>query len=234
MVGFGYDEAFYFNFGLPVADFAVSCYFGYRIHATGQENVSKKGPLLLCSNHISYVDPVVVAMTAGRRLNFMAKKELFHIPEIKSSPFKYAIKKSFSTILTKLGAFPVDREKFSRSALEYSIDLLEKNEAVYMAPEGTTKKEINNIKEGFALIYNWYFRKTGEELSIVPAGIVYKNKIKNSKGRSFPAPLSEVLVNYGKPLELKKYNSMSDRERRKEITNDLEEKLLELTSAYNA
>jgi len=231
MTEFKYSEKFYSCFGLPVADSAVRLYFANRIYVTGQENIPNEGALLLCSNHVSYFDPVIVAMTAERRLNFMGKKELFYIPELKSAPFKHIIKKSFSSILTKLGAFPVDRKKFSRSALEHAVELLKEDEALYMAPEGTTHPEINKLKEGFALIYNWYLRSTNKELQIVPAGIVYKKRIKKSNGKSFPAPFSEVRINYGKPLELKKYEDMNDKERRKAITEDLEERIRELTSA---
>ena len=63
----------------------------------GRENLPEHGALL-CPNHNSNWDPVLVALKVpvNYRLHIMAKKELF-------------CNKVFDWVLRKLGAFPVDR-----------------------------------------------------------------------------------------------------------------------------
>ena len=64
-----------------------------RFRAYGSENVPKEGAFLLCANHKSNIDPVLLAAGAGRQMTFMAKDELFHVP-------------LFGRLIRRLGAFP--------------------------------------------------------------------------------------------------------------------------------
>lgn len=49
----------------------------FRVKVTGRQHIPKKGPVIICSNHTSNLDPPVVGMTASRTIHFMAKEELF-------------------------------------------------------------------------------------------------------------------------------------------------------------
>ncbi len=89
----------------------------------GEEKVPKEGPLVVASNHSRYADPILVCMAVPRRLQWMAKKELF-VPPLRR--FFYL-----------LGAFPVDREKGGRAALRTALALLEGGWALGIFPEGT-------------------------------------------------------------------------------------------------
>ena len=51
-----------------------------RFRAYGSGNVPKEGAFLLCANHKSNIDPVLLAAGADRQMTFMAKDELFHVP----------------------------------------------------------------------------------------------------------------------------------------------------------
>ena len=53
-------------------------YFPYKTHHAG--NIPRQGAFILASNHISNLDPVVLGICSIRRLDFMAKKELFKSP----------------------------------------------------------------------------------------------------------------------------------------------------------
>ena len=66
----------------------------FRLEAIGVENVPAEGPVILCSNHISVMDPPTIGTPLNREIRFMAKQELFEIP-------------LFGRFITKLGAFPV-------------------------------------------------------------------------------------------------------------------------------
>ena len=47
----------------------------YRPVIEGTENIPRTGPLLLASNHLSFVDSIVIALVTPRRVVFLAKSE---------------------------------------------------------------------------------------------------------------------------------------------------------------
>ena len=52
----------------------------FRIELIGAENVPEDKPLLVCPNHTSNWDPVLLGAACDRQIRFMAKKSLFRIP----------------------------------------------------------------------------------------------------------------------------------------------------------
>src|ERR671914_725610 len=98
--------------------------FGFTIH--GAEKVPKEGSLIVAANHRRYADPVFVPMAVPRRIQWMAKKELFVFPLVRFFFF--------------IGAFPVDRQKGGRAALRTALDLLAAGWALGIFPEGTRRK----------------------------------------------------------------------------------------------
>lgn len=147
----------------------------FRIKIEGTENVPKKGGLVLASNHISELDPVIVAIYLKRRVHFMAKAELFQRPLLRS-------------IVTHLSAFPVNRGKGDTTAIDYSIKLIQEGHVLGIFPEGTRSKtgRPGKAKSGVVLIAS----KTGAD--VVPCAIVTKNgKIR---------PFRKITIRYGKPI----------------------------------
>ena len=55
----------------------------YRLEVYGLENVPKDNEYIVCPNHLSTLDPPMIAGILPRRVSFMAKKELFDIPFIR-------------------------------------------------------------------------------------------------------------------------------------------------------
>lgn len=102
-------------------------FFRWKVY--GRENVPDDGVYVFCSNHISWFDPPLVgcAVKPNRQVCFMAKKELFEIPV-------------FKNIITKMGAFPVDREQISRQTIQHALDVLNKGCDLGLFPEGTRSK----------------------------------------------------------------------------------------------
>ncbi len=72
----------------------------------GREHLPRTGPLLLASNHRSFLDPFVIGTLVRRPVYYMAKRELFE-------------KRWQAWLLNALGAFPVDRGAGDRDAMEY-------------------------------------------------------------------------------------------------------------------
>ncbi|OWZ82942.1 lysophospholipid acyltransferase family protein [Natranaerobius trueperi] len=103
----------------------------YPIKIEGYENLPNEGPAILCSNHISLFDPILLGCISEPHVTFMAKEELFNIPVI-------------GYIIKKLGAIPVKRGQADRKALKTSLDELIAGNIFGMFPEGTRKQNSNN------------------------------------------------------------------------------------------
>src|SRR5665648_735793 len=50
----------------------------WRMEVIGTENVPERGGVIIASNHVSYLDPVVLGAATKRKINFIAKKEVFN------------------------------------------------------------------------------------------------------------------------------------------------------------
>jgi 1-acyl-sn-glycerol-3-phosphate acyltransferase len=94
--------------------------YGFTIH--GGDAVPE-GPLIVASNHSQYADPVLVCAAVPRRLQWMAKKQLFVFP--------------FGTFFRFIGSFPVDREAGGRGAMRAALAFLGEGWALGIFPEGT-------------------------------------------------------------------------------------------------
>jgi len=99
----------------------VACKILFRLQAKGIEHIPKKGGFILASNHVSYLDPIVLGAISPRKLNFMAKEELFCHPLI-------------SWFLSRVGAFPVKRDSADLSALKYALRRLREGKALILFP----------------------------------------------------------------------------------------------------
>ena len=52
---------------------------GFRLDVSGRGNLPARGAFLLASNHVSYLDPVALAAACPRRLEFIAREDLFRV-----------------------------------------------------------------------------------------------------------------------------------------------------------
>ncbi len=154
--------------------------FIFRIEVTGAENVPAEKSLLVCSNHISNWDPILIGVAFDRQIRFMAKKQLFKIPLL-------------SSLVKSFGAFPVNRGSADPTALKTAIQLLKDGEAVGVFPQGTrymgTDPKKSEIKNGAGMIAY----RSGAD--VLPVAIKTKNyKI---------LPFRKVHIIIGKPIENK-------------------------------
>lgn len=105
--------------------------FGFRVE--GREHEPPAGPLIIVSNHVSELDPLVVGCALRRPVRFMAKVELFRPPLLR-------------WWITACGAFPVRRGAPDRQALRTARALLEQGEALVMFPEGTRGASLHDLR----------------------------------------------------------------------------------------
>ena len=90
----------------------------------GRENVPPMGPLVIVCNHMSNIDPSILSCSLPRRLRFLAKKSLF-------SGFP------ISQMLKSYGAHPINRNSADIAAIKWSTDILSRDGALVVFPEGT-------------------------------------------------------------------------------------------------
>ncbi len=98
-----------------------------RFDIAGLDNIPRRGPALLASNHRSYFDVValaIVAARAGRPVRFLAKRELFDAPVV-------------GQMARALGGISVDRGSGSDQPLRDAQRALEAGELVVILPQGT-------------------------------------------------------------------------------------------------
>jgi 1-acyl-sn-glycerol-3-phosphate acyltransferase len=108
--------------------------YGLRLTIEGGEHIACDGPVILASNHISYLDPLTLAWVAdrrGRRLRFLAKAELFEKPVL-------------GWMLDAAHQIPVQRGSTTAAhALDAGVDALRRGECVAVFPEGTISLDLD-------------------------------------------------------------------------------------------
>ncbi len=110
----------------------------YRFDVVGKENIPD-GPAVLCANHSSNFDPVMISLAAGidNHIHYMAKNELFKIPVL-------------SAVIKAIGSFPVDRGKKDTRTIKTALKYLKDGEKIGIFPEGTRVREagVKSAKTG--------------------------------------------------------------------------------------
>lgn len=108
-------------------------HFGVRWRLEGLEHIPRSGPVILASNHVSYLDPLVLAYVGiqrGRRTRFLAKEELF-------------AKKGLGSVLRGAHQIPVARGTSGASgSLVAAEAALRAGECVAVFPEGTISLDL--------------------------------------------------------------------------------------------
>lgn len=151
----------------------------YKVKINGIENIPKSGAVIICPNHISNLDPPLVAMAMKnvRPIRFMAKAELF----------KHKLMASF---LYGLGAFPVHRGKGDRQALKTAGEILKNGECLGLFPEGTRKKT-DGVQEAFVGAAMFALKHNAQ---VIPVGIKGEFKL-----------FKPLVVSFGRPVDIDVY-----------------------------
>lgn len=161
------------------------CKLFFRIKVYGEKNIPKNGGFILASNHTSYLDPIILGVVSSRKLNFMARHDLF------LNPF-------FGLLLSRLGAFPVRRNSADRSALREAIKRLSGGKALVLFPEGTRLSGLN--VEPPDPLAGVGFLATKANVSVIPAYIKGTDKAL-PKGAKYIKP-GRIYVCFGRQINI--------------------------------
>lgn len=168
-----------------------------RFAVTGRGHVPCDGAVIFAPNHLSNVDPLLVAYAALRPLAFMAKKPLFDIPVL-GSMMRFA------------NAFPVEQNSADRAALRQAESQLKNGHSVVIFPEGECSSDgkLQPILPGVALL------ALKCDVPVVPVGIVNSNQLMPYAKILPRFTRSKVRINFAAPLVTDDLTKLPSREAR--------------------
>ncbi|WP_288818012.1 1-acyl-sn-glycerol-3-phosphate acyltransferase [uncultured Micrococcus sp.] len=201
----------------------VSC----RPQVVGLENVPEQGPFILASNHLSFLDSVILQALSPRMVHFFAKAEYFTQPGLKGR----AMKRFFDAV----GSIPVQRGEQAASvqALEDLVALLEAGSGVGIYPEGTRSRD-GRLYRGRTGV-GWLALTTGAP--VVPVGLAGTQRLQGPDD-AWPRP-HRFSVTFGEPLDFGHPGRRHTLPRRREATVAVMDAIAALTGqervdSYNA
>lgn len=114
-----------------------------RIKIKGTENEPLDKNFIVCCNHTSLFDVVVISIGLKRQVNYLAKKEVFKVPVLRG-------------FVKAMGAVAVDRKKGDVGAIKKMVELLKDGSNVGIFPQGTRCPYVNpretDVKDGMGMI----------------------------------------------------------------------------------
>ena len=152
-----------------------------RLRVLNNERMPEEGGLLVCSNHQSHFDPVLVGISFNRRLNYLARKTLFDVPVLK-------------WLIAYLDAIPIERDGMGIGGIKETLRRLKRGEIVLIFPEGTRCEDgaVAPLRPGFYAIA----KRSG--CPILPVGLAGAFEMW-PKHNKLPRPGS-VAVQVGEPI----------------------------------
>ncbi len=110
----------------------------FRFRWRGGEHFPQQSGALICSNHQSFFDPILIGICFPHRLNFLARQTLFD-------------SRLFGGVIRYLDAIPINREGMSLGGIKESLKRLKRGEMLALFPEGTRTNDgtVKRLKPGF-------------------------------------------------------------------------------------
>jgi 1-acyl-sn-glycerol-3-phosphate acyltransferase len=189
----------------------VACFYAmtalFSLRTRGGQNVPRSGPVLVLSNHQTFLDPVLVGLAIPRYIRWVARQTLHK-------------NRFVAGLIASLRAIPIDLEGFSREGLQATLEALASGACVGMFPEGTRTPDgaVHPFKPGFSLLVK------RSKAPIVPVGIAGAFAAwPRTQKLPMPSPLfmrptsRTIAVSVGRLIDPAKYAKAS----REEILEDL-------------
>ncbi len=177
----------------------------WRPTVEGLDNVPLTGGAIIASNHLSFVDSLVIPILAPRKVVFLTKAEYFDKPLGRAW-------------FGGLGMIPVDRDdtKAAMASLDIALEVLGRGEAFGIYPEGTRSRD--------GLLYRG---RTGVAqlaltagVPVVPVGLQGTQHIQ-PVGARFPKR-AKVTVRFGEPIDFTgRYDGVAKGRARREATDEV-------------
>ena len=176
----------------------------YRIKIEGKEN-EPEGAYIICANHSSFVDPILITSSLRQNQRWLAKRELTKNPFMK-------------LVFRITNAIPINRQGLDTPALHECIDSVKAGTSIGIFPQGTRMRRVEPQPEqalpGLSLI------ACISKATILPISIVTK--------RRQPGIFRKTRIVIGKPISYEEYSSKVDRSDKKALASYLFGKVCEV------
>lgn len=181
--------------------FKIVAIIMYRPKIIGKENIPKDTAAIICPNHVHALDSAVIVAMNKRKVNVLAKEELF------KNRFVYWFADLF-------GIYPVKKDKKSMESVKVSLKLLKKNELLMLFPEATRQGLAKGVKPKDGAVK--LAIKSGKP--IIPVGIQGNFKI-----------FKKIIINIGEPIYYLDYKEeINNKQLLEELTEELMKKIVKL------
>jgi 1-acyl-sn-glycerol-3-phosphate acyltransferase len=158
----------------------------FRIRVTGRQHVPRRGPVIVASNHLSFIDSIFIPLVLRRRVTFVAKADYF-------TNWRTA------WFFRGVGQIPIDRSGGTASdgALLAAARVLEAGGIFGIYPEGTRSPD-GRLHRGHTGVARLALQ-TGAP--IVPVALVGTRDIQ-PPGRRVPRFFRPIEVRFGEPIRV--------------------------------
>jgi 1-acyl-sn-glycerol-3-phosphate acyltransferase len=182
----------------------------WRPEVIGLEHVPRTGGVLLASNHLSFVDSVVIPSVVPRQVRFLAKSDYFTGTGVRGAASRLWFQ--------SMGMLPVDRDdtRAAIKSLDLALEVLGREEAFGIYPEGTRSRDgrLYRGKTGVAHL------ALTAGVPVVPVGLTGTERIQPI-GSNRPR-IVKVQVRFGPPLDFAgRYDGMPTGRARREATDEV-------------
>ena len=184
----------------------------YGHQAYGIENLIK-GPAIIAPNHISFLDPPLVAVSCPEPVAFLAKDTLFR-------------QFFLGFIIRNLNAFPVSGKIKDLSSIKVILGILKKQQKVIIFPEGirTHDGKLSSIKPGICML------AMRADVPIIPVYIKGTFEIWPRR-QKFPKLSGKTRCVFGKPIYPSSYQELNKKEAQEEMAKEIKKRILGLSSS---
>lgn len=182
----------------------------WRPEVVGTDNVPMTGGVILASNHLSFVDSVVIPLTAPRQVAFLAKAEYFTGTGLRG----WVSREWF----TGVGSIPVNRDdaRAAQESLDLALAHIQGGGAFGIYPEGTRSRDgrLYRGRTGVA----WLALQSG--CPVVPVALTGTDQIQ-PVGSRLPRR-AKVRVEFGRPIEVgDRFDGVPQGRARRELTDEV-------------
>ena len=185
--------------------------FNYK--AYGMENLHESGSFIIAPNHVSFLDPPAIGVFIRRKMNYIAKRDVFK-------------GRFFGWYMRKLRTVPMDEGLLIYSGMKEIIKKIRQGIPIVIFPEGTRGDGEHFLEPGPGVAY--FALKF--DLPVVPAYVKGTEKAFPRDARFIR--LAPVRVFYGKP---KRYHmpAGTDKDKAyKKVANEIMDEIKELKKIY--
>lgn len=181
-----------------------------RPKVTGLQNVPRRGGVIIASNHLSFIDSLLIPIVTPRHVVFLAKAEYWEGKGLKGAVSRW--------FFTTMGDIPVRRDdpRAGQRSLEDALKVITDGGAFGIYPEGTRSRDgkLHKGRTGVGYL------ALSAGVPVVPVALKGTDKVK-PVGKM--PRLGRVEIHFGKPIDPSRQITagMRPAQARRELTDEV-------------